>query len=122
MQVEFASVNPTGPLHIGHGRGVILGDALCRLLSFTGHSVQREYYVNDQNTQAKRFGASVYARLHGEEPPEGGYAGAYVADQRYGDVAVRTHGHGDAQVRVMPDRYLHHVVDADVVGIHSGSR
>ena len=80
VQVEFASVNPTGPLHIGHGRGVILGDALCRLLAFTGHDVQREYYVNDQNTRARKFGASVYARLHGQEPPEDGYMGAYVAD------------------------------------------
>jgi arginyl-tRNA synthetase len=80
VQVEFASINPTGPIHIGHGRGVILGDALSRLLDFTGHQVQREYYVNDQNTQARRFGASVYARLHGLEPPEGGYTGEYVAE------------------------------------------
>jgi len=80
LQVEFGSINPTGPLHVGHGRGVILGDSLCRLLEFTGHAVQREYYVNDQNTQARRFGASVYARLHGEEPPEGGYKGAYVTE------------------------------------------
>ena len=80
LQVEFGSINPTGPLHVGHGRGVILGDSLCRLLEFTGHAVHREYYVNDQNTQARRFGASVYARLHGQEPPEGGYTGAYVAE------------------------------------------
>ncbi len=80
VQVEFASVNPTGPLHIGHGRGVVLGDALSRLLEFTGHAVQREYYVNDDNAQAEKFGASVYARLHGKEPPEGGYVGQYVAD------------------------------------------
>src|SRR6266540_1149397 len=80
VQVEFASVNPTGPLHIGHGRGVILGDAVARVLAFTGHDVKREYYVNDQNTQARLFGASVYARLHGEEPPEKGYHGAYVTE------------------------------------------
>src|SRR5712692_10869642 len=80
MQVEFGSINPTGPMHIGHGRGVILGDSMCRLLEFTGHRVQREDYVNDQNTQARRFGASVWARMHGEEPPEGGYAGAYVTE------------------------------------------
>jgi arginyl-tRNA synthetase len=78
VQVEFASVNPTGPLHIGHGRGVILGDAVARVLAFTGHAVQREYYVNDQNTQARLFGQSVYARLHGQEPPENGYRGDYV--------------------------------------------
>jgi arginyl-tRNA synthetase len=80
VQVEFGSINPTGPLHIGHGRGVTLGDSMCRLLSFTGHSVQREYYVNSDNTQTRRFGASVYARLHGEEPPEGGYTGDYVKE------------------------------------------
>jgi arginyl-tRNA synthetase len=78
LQVEFGSINPTGPLHIGHGRGVTLGDSLSRLLEFTGHSVQREYYVNSDNTQTRKFGASVFARLHGEEPPEGGYHGDYV--------------------------------------------
>jgi arginyl-tRNA synthetase len=78
LQVEFASINPTGPLHIGNGRGAILGDAICRVLEFTGHAVHREYYVNSDNTQTRRFGASVYARLHGQEPPEGGYLGEYV--------------------------------------------
>ena len=80
VQVEFLSVNPTGPLHIGHGRGAILGDSIARLLEFTGYETAREYYVNDQNRQARLFGESVYARLHGEEPPEGGYVGDYVAD------------------------------------------
>ncbi len=80
LQVEFGSINPTGPLHIGHGRGVTLGDSMCRLLEFTGHAVQREYYVNSDNTQTRRFGASVYARLHGKEPPEGGYTGDYVTE------------------------------------------
>src|SRR4029077_13722162 len=78
LQVEFGSINPTGPLHIGHGRGVILGDSISRVLAFTGHNVQREYYVNSDNTQTRRFGTSVYARLHGMEPPEGGYTGDYV--------------------------------------------
>ncbi|HEY8952121.1 MAG TPA: arginine--tRNA ligase [Candidatus Dormibacteraeota bacterium] len=80
LQVEFASINPTGPLHIGHGRGTILGDSICRLLEFAGHNVQREYYVNSDNTQTRRFGASVYARLHGLEPPEGAYTGEYVTE------------------------------------------
>ena len=80
VQVEFASINPTGPLHIGHGRGAILGDSISRVLEFTGHQVHREYYVNSDNTQTRRFGASVYARLHGQEPPEGGYVGGYVTD------------------------------------------
>ena len=80
IQVEFLSVNPTGPLHIGHGRGAILGDSLARLLEFTNHDVEREYYVNDQNTQARMFGESVYARLHGDPPPERGYTGEYVSE------------------------------------------
>ena len=80
LQVEFGSINPTGPLHIGHGRGVTLGDSICRVLAFTGHQVHREYYVNSDNTQTRRFGASVYARLHGKEPPEGGYLGEYVTE------------------------------------------
>jgi arginyl-tRNA synthetase len=80
LQVEFGSINPTGPLHIGHGRGVILGDSISRVLAFTGHHVQREYYVNSDNTQTRRFGASVYARLHGQDPPEGGYTGDYVKE------------------------------------------
>ena len=80
IQVEFLSVNPTGRLHIGHGRGAILGDSLARLLEFTNHDVEREYYVNDQNTQARMFGESVYARLHGDPPPERGYTGEYVSE------------------------------------------
>ena len=80
VQVEFLSTNPTGPLHIGHGRGAILGDSLARRLEFTGHQTEREYYVNDQNTQARLFGESVYARLHGEDPPERGYGGEYVIE------------------------------------------
>jgi arginyl-tRNA synthetase len=80
LQVEFGSINPTGPIHIGHGRGIILGDSISRLLEFTHHAVEREYYVNDQNTQARLFGESVYARLHGDEPPERGYPGEYVSE------------------------------------------
>jgi arginyl-tRNA synthetase len=94
VQVEFGSINPTGPMHIGHGRGVILGDSMSRLLEFTGHKVEREYYVNDQNTQARRFGASVRARMHGEEPPEGGYTGAYVTE--LAEMAKRDLGDLDA--------------------------
>ena len=105
LQVEFGSINPTGPLHIGHGRGVILGDSMSRLLEFTGHRVQREYYVNDQNTQARKFGASVWARMHGQEPPEGGYTGEYVkeladlAKQELGDVDSLPPEEAEAKVR-----------------------
>jgi len=105
IQVEFGSINPTGPMHIGHGRGVVLGDSMSRLLEFTGHDVEREYYVNDQNTQARRFGASVLARMHGEEPPEGGYTGDYIielaelARRELGDIDALPKNEAEAKVR-----------------------
>ena len=105
VQVEFGSINPTGPMHIGHGRGVVLGDSISRLLDFTGHKIQREYYVNDQNTQARRFGASVWARMNGEEPPEGGYVGEYVtelaeiAKRELGDIDSLQREQAEAKVR-----------------------
>lgn len=80
VQVEYLSTNPTGPLHIGHGRGAIIGDSLASLLEFTGHRVDREYYVNDYGNQAHKFGASILARARGEDPPEGGYVGEYVSE------------------------------------------
>jgi arginyl-tRNA synthetase len=84
-QVEFVSANPTGPLHIGHARNAALGDALARLLEFTGWGVEREFYFNDAGGQMDRFGASVEARylsLVGREAqvPEDGYHGEYVTE------------------------------------------
>jgi arginyl-tRNA synthetase len=78
VQVEYLSTNPTGPLHIGHGRGAILGDSLASLLEFTGHSTWREYYVNNHGKQAHLFGASILARVRDQAPPENGYVGDYV--------------------------------------------
>jgi arginyl-tRNA synthetase len=78
VQVEYLSTNPTGPLHIGHGRGAILGDALATVLVFTGHAVEREYYVNDYGKQAHLFGASILARMRNQDPPENGYVGDYI--------------------------------------------
>src|SRR6185503_19684907 len=79
MNVEFVSANPTGPLHVGHARNAAYGDALARLLSFAGHDVVREYYVNDYGSQVLNLGRSVQARARGEEVPEDGYVGDYVA-------------------------------------------
>lgn len=62
VQVEFISANPTGPLHIGHGRWSAIGDSLCNVLDFAGYDVQREYYINDRGTQMDLFGASVFER------------------------------------------------------------
>ncbi|MCS6897323.1 MAG: arginine--tRNA ligase [Nitrospira sp.] len=83
--VEYVSANPTGPLHVGHGRGAAVGQALARLLEAVGYNVTSEYYINDAGRQMKLLGASVYARyreLCGQpgEFPEDGYHGTYVGD------------------------------------------
>ncbi len=85
VQVEFVSANPTGPLTLGHARNAVIGDALARLLAFTGWTVEREYYFNDAGGQMDRFGASVeasYLRAVGREAevPEDGYHGAYIGE------------------------------------------
>ena len=83
VQVEFVSANPTGPLHVGHARNAVLGDAVARLLDAAGFTVEREYYFNDAGGQMDRFGASVEARYlqalgRDAEVPEDGYHGDYV--------------------------------------------
>jgi len=80
VMVEFVSVNPTGPVHAGHARGAAYGDSLARLLSFTGHEVEREFYINDRGVQMRNFAASLAARKAGEQPPEGGYQGEYIVE------------------------------------------
>jgi arginyl-tRNA synthetase len=85
VQVEFASVNPTGPLHVGHGRVAVIGDVLARLHRATGFEVQKEYYVNDAGKQMENLGLSIDARYResfGEtvEFPADGYPGDYVVD------------------------------------------
>jgi len=85
VQVEFVSANPTGPLHLGHGRGAAVGDILCRILEATGHRVSREFYVNDAGRQVETLARSVLARCRellgaGGAFPEDGYKGLYVRD------------------------------------------
>ncbi len=85
VQVEFASVNPTGPLHVGHGRVAVIGDVLARLHEATGYNVEREYYVNDAGNQMENLGLSIYVRYResfGEwmEFPEAGYPADYVKE------------------------------------------
>ncbi len=79
INLEFISANPTGPLHLGHTRWAAVGDAMARVLEATGASVTREYYINDRGAQMDKFGASLMARAHGQEPPEDGYHGKEVA-------------------------------------------
>jgi arginyl-tRNA synthetase len=80
INVEFVSANPTGPLTVGNARGAFVGDLLCRVLEGVGHEVTREYYFNDFNAQVLNLGLSVKARREGQEVPEDGYHGEYVAD------------------------------------------
>jgi len=81
--IEFVSANPTGPLHVGHGRGAAVGDALARILSFEGYEVDTEYYVNDVGNQMDNLGRSLYSRYLQEcgveaQLPEDGYHGDYL--------------------------------------------
>jgi arginyl-tRNA synthetase len=78
VQVEFVSANPTGPLLFSHGRGAVVGDVVARLLSFTGHAVEREFYVNDAGRQVLVFADSLVAARGGQPPPPDGYAGGYI--------------------------------------------
>ena len=85
VNVEFVSANPTGPLHVGHGRGAALGDAIASLLDWTGYAVTREFYVNDAGTQIDRLARSLWARVQQAagrraEIPEGGYHGEYLLE------------------------------------------
>jgi len=105
VNVEFVSVNPTGPLHVGHARYASYGDALCRIFAFVGHDVTREFYVNDYGTQMARLGEALAAR-YGQRMgldtpvPEGGYQGEYVLDL------------ADALIAEVGDRYKEAVVAA----------
>jgi arginyl-tRNA synthetase len=99
VNVEFVSANPTGPMHVGHVRGAVFGDALARLLSFTGHAVTREYYINDGGAQVDVLARSAYERYreaNGLEPEirEGLYPGDYLIPvggalkAKYGDTLL----------------------------------
>ena len=85
VQIEFVSANPTGPLHVGHGRGAAIGDSLARLLKFNGWDVTREFYYNDAGAQIDNLTKSVHARCHNMDPsdpafPEDGYRGEYIVE------------------------------------------
>ncbi len=85
INVEFVSANPTGPLHLGHGRGAVVGNVQSNLYEYIGYKVEREFYINDAGRQIKKLGESVYARFRQiEEPdypfPEDGYHGEYIKE------------------------------------------
>jgi len=85
VQLEFVSVNPTGPLHVGHGRGAVLGSTLANVLTVSGYAVEKEFYINDMGNQIDNFGRSLYARYRqcldkeAAMPPDG-YYGNYIVD------------------------------------------
>lgn len=80
INVEFVSANPTGPLHLGGVRWAAVGDALARILEFSGADVTREYYFNDHGAQIDRFARSLLASARGEGTPEDGYGGEYIKE------------------------------------------
>jgi len=108
VMVEFVSANPTGPLHVGHGRGAAIGDTIARLLDATGWDVTREFYYNDAGQQINNLALSVQARCLGIEPgderwPADGYQGEYIRDVAVSYLAGETVVAGDRQVSASGD-------------------
>ncbi|HET8719333.1 MAG TPA: arginine--tRNA ligase [Nocardioidaceae bacterium] len=91
FNVEFISANPTGPIHLGHTRWAVVGDAVARVLEAAGADVEREFYINDRGNQMDKFGASLEAVAQGEPVPEDGYHGDYIADLAKQIVAENPH-------------------------------
>jgi arginyl-tRNA synthetase len=135
--VEFVSANPTGPLHVGHGRQAALGDAICHLLETQGAAVTREFYYNDAGVQIATLAASTQARIRGLQPgdagwPEPAYNGEYIADIAADFLAKKTvkaddrefTASGDAEdldgIRQFAVAYLRHEQDLDLraFGVH----
>ncbi|WFM70825.1 arginine--tRNA ligase [Halomonas sp. CKK8] len=109
VQVEFVSANPTGPLHVGHGRGAAIGDSISRLLEATGHEVTREFYYNDAGAQISNLARSVQARVKGIDPgdpgwPEDGYRGGYIIDVANAYLAGETVHADDRHVTAAGDQ------------------
>jgi len=131
VMVEFVSANPTGPLHVGHGRQAALGDSMCNLMHSQGWQVHREFYYNDAGVQIATLARSTQARLLGHQPgdptwPEDAYNGEYIADIA-ADFAARktvkaddraTTASGDPQdldgIREFAVAYLRHEQDLDL--------
>jgi len=117
--VEFVSANPTGPLHVGHGRQGAIGDALSSLLQAQGYEVTREYYYNDAGAQIQNLALSVQARARGLTPgepgwPKDGYAGEYIADVAREFAAAQGAIDDLEAVRKFAVTYLRHEQDRDL--------
>lgn len=108
VQIEFVSANPTGPLHVGHGRGAAIGDCLARLLEANGYRVTREFYYNDAGAQIDNLALSVQARTKGMTPddaswPADGYRGDYIVDVANAYIAKETVTADDREVTAKGD-------------------
>jgi len=132
VQVEFVSANPTGPLHVGHGRQAALGDAIAALLEAQGYAVTREFYYNDAGVQIQNLALSVQARTKGIKPgdpgwPEDAYQGEYIQDIATDFFACKTVGAADGapvvgsgdsndleSIRKFAVAYLRHEQDGDL--------
>jgi len=131
VQIEFVSANPTGPLHVGHGRGAAVGDCIARLLEANGWQVTREFYYNDAGAQIDNLTTSVQLRCKGIGPdhpdwPEDGYRGDYIVDVaqafmskqtvRADDMQVSANGDADDReaIRAFAVAYLRHEQDQDL--------
>jgi arginyl-tRNA synthetase len=117
VNIEFVSANPTGPLHVGHGRQAAIGDALASLLEWTGWNVTREFYYNDAGAQIHNLALSVQARVKGGEIPEGGYHGEYIkeiAQQYLAEHMTDRNGDDLEAVRAFAVKYLRREQDLDL--------
>ena len=140
VMVEFVSANPTGPLHVGHGRNAALGDSICNLLATQGAQVLREFYYNDAGVQIANLAASTQCRLFGHKPgdiawPANAYNGEYIADIAADFLACKTVRADDREYTATGDvndldsigkfavAYLRHEQDLDLqaFGVHFGS-
>ena len=116
INLEFVSANPTGPLHIGGARWAAVGDSLARLLIACGAEVTREYYFNDHGAQIDRFAQSLLARARGQEAPENGYGGQYIADIADA-VLAQCRAAGEPDPRDLPDAEAQEVFRARGVAL-----
>ena len=119
IQVEFVSANPTGPLHVGHGRQAALGDAIAALLEWQGHAVTREFYYNDAGAQIEKLALSVQARARGIRPgdpgwPAEGYQGEYIEDIARDFLSGKGNVSDLGEIRTFAVKYLRKEQDADL--------
>ncbi|WP_373501989.1 arginine--tRNA ligase [Desulfococcus sp.] len=122
IQVEFVSANPTGPLHVGHGRGAAVGDSVANILAFCGYDVEREYYINDSGRQIQTLGRSVYLRyraLAGEavDFPGDYYQGEYIIDLARRVLADQGDSLKDGDEAAAVDHCARFAADAILTGI-----